>query len=394
MATKAKRRTATANRKARSRRQAELIKESQDPISYTENDPIFQAITRLVAQASSLTGTPAAVTNGGTPAAPNPAVNPSPQEADTCLFIHNCDTEAPLRKSVSHFFGRNKTCTRQIPQELWVHYCRKHYQRVKYRNMVGYSLIQINLVRLQILRLKHWSLNGGRTEDGCHLKDYTISLQKRLRDHLEGKPGKEPKPAPKWVVDSKGHGFPAEHLLGFLNRLESELKGGAFEELPNFEFLPNFVKQGQDESSGASRTRRRASAQAESNQPTPAIDSSGAPQPGSEGNANTSADMATRARIDLLQGSHSGWDPAQVPLPRTREQTSFGVTPQPMRQTVPNANTASQLPTGMVSSMHPSPMAMQGWMPTQARNMARLDGRLPPILDSSNLGGYFRQPDL
>ena len=37
------------------------------------------------------------------------------------------------RKVVSHIFGRNKACTRKLPENLWRLWCRKHYQRFKYR---------------------------------------------------------------------------------------------------------------------------------------------------------------------------------------------------------------------------------------------------------------------
>ena len=55
-----------------------------------------------------------------------------------CMHIDNCDTQAPYRKAISHIFGRNKLCTRSIPDFVWVHYCRKHYQRmVRHRALMG-----------------------------------------------------------------------------------------------------------------------------------------------------------------------------------------------------------------------------------------------------------------
>ena len=37
------------------------------------------------------------------------------------------------REVVSHIFGRNKACPRELPNDLWIYWCRKHYQRLKYR---------------------------------------------------------------------------------------------------------------------------------------------------------------------------------------------------------------------------------------------------------------------
>ncbi|KAI9768787.1 MAG: hypothetical protein M1840_004601 [Geoglossum simile] len=86
-----------------------------------------------------------------------------------CSYTDNCTTGSPLRKVVSHIFGRNKLCTRQIPKSVWVHYCRKHYQRSRYRNPRGFALLQCDLVRKQVDRLQIW---GGVT-------DWVIKVRKR-----------------------------------------------------------------------------------------------------------------------------------------------------------------------------------------------------------------------
>ena len=53
------------------------------------------------------------------------------------------------RKVVSHIFGRNKACTRKLPENLWILWCRKHYQRFKYRaeDAENWHTIQLGLVR-------------------------------------------------------------------------------------------------------------------------------------------------------------------------------------------------------------------------------------------------------
>ncbi|KAI9881505.1 MAG: hypothetical protein M1830_000068 [Pleopsidium flavum] len=87
----------------------------------------------------------------------------------SCSYTADCSTGSPLRKVVSHIFGRNKLCTRQIPKGVWVHYCRKHYQRSRYRNPSGFALLQCDLVRKQIDRLDMW---GG-------VSDWIIKVRKR-----------------------------------------------------------------------------------------------------------------------------------------------------------------------------------------------------------------------
>lgn len=86
-----------------------------------------------------------------------------------CSYTENCETKSPLRKVVSHFFGRNKLATRKIPKHLWVYFCRKHYQRSRYRNPKGFASLQIDLVMSQIDNLKRW---GG-------VQDWTVKVRRR-----------------------------------------------------------------------------------------------------------------------------------------------------------------------------------------------------------------------
>ncbi|KAL1996481.1 hypothetical protein VTN49DRAFT_8081 [Thermomyces lanuginosus] len=90
-----------------------------------------------------------------------------------CEYVSECslnagDANAPLRKCVSHIFGRNKSCTRIIPDHLWVWYCRKHYQRVKYRQG-DWVMKQCELIMETLRRLREW--NG--------VESYRIRRRKR-----------------------------------------------------------------------------------------------------------------------------------------------------------------------------------------------------------------------
>ncbi|KAF8538527.1 hypothetical protein BDD12DRAFT_885028 [Trichophaea hybrida] len=99
-------------------------------------------------------------------------------EEPKCSYCNVCTTGSPLRKVVSHIFGRNKLSTRQIPKNVWVYYCRKHYQRSRYRNPRGFARQQVLLVRRQCERLEQW---GG-------VKQWVIKVRRReeLRMNREG----------------------------------------------------------------------------------------------------------------------------------------------------------------------------------------------------------------
>ncbi|KAG5287199.1 ORP1, hypothetical pathogenicity factor [Histoplasma ohiense] len=65
-----------------------------------------------------------------------PASISEPLRAESrCQFSGGvCSTESNhYRKVISHIFGRNKKCTVNIPEHVWIYYCRKHYQRARYR---------------------------------------------------------------------------------------------------------------------------------------------------------------------------------------------------------------------------------------------------------------------
>ncbi|KAL8989617.1 MAG: hypothetical protein Q9169_008322, partial [Polycauliona sp. 2 TL-2023] len=79
------------------------------------------------------------------------------------------------RKVTSHVFGRNKRETYQIPEELWIKYCRKHYQRQKYRCPQDWYETQLLLVDSQLTRLEEW---GG-------VIDWTIQLRKKEREYVD-----------------------------------------------------------------------------------------------------------------------------------------------------------------------------------------------------------------
>lgn len=80
------------------------------------------------------------------------------------------------RKVVSHIFGRNKACTRELPNGLWIYWCRKHYQRLKYRaeDSESWHTRQLGLVRNQLQIFEVWG----------QVRAWTITLRKAEKDAI------------------------------------------------------------------------------------------------------------------------------------------------------------------------------------------------------------------
>ena len=73
---------------------------------------------------------------------------------DAVTFGEPCQLEtipkSDARKCISHFFGRNKAETRDVQDEYWFRFCRKHYQHALYRDPDRYGLNQCKLVMRQL----------------------------------------------------------------------------------------------------------------------------------------------------------------------------------------------------------------------------------------------------
>jgi len=189
-----------------------------------------------------------------------------------------CDlsTNPNLRKVISHIFGRNKLCTRMIPEEVWVRYCRKHYQRNRYRNGAAYGKEQCALIKIQIDRVMNWSDgNKARSLPGV-VKDWTLSVRKRELKRLEKEKsmiarGKKRSRSesddksddsddsdadavesgkihghntPAWLRDMLGDGYTAQQIKDVVDRLLSEIKDdGSNNGLCDVEILPRIITE-------------------------------------------------------------------------------------------------------------------------------------------------------
>jgi len=166
-----------------------------------------------------------------------------------------------LRKVVSHIFGRNKTCTRQIPDNVWVQYCRKHYQRLRYRDS-QFPLTQNRLARAQINRTQVWSNGNAACGQTPTLNGWSMVLRKRAvpkagkkrarNDNDSGDENEEnlddnDSPVttpPSWMLEIVDrHGLlSTEEMLHILERLQDQLedKEDPLSTFPDVEILPSF----------------------------------------------------------------------------------------------------------------------------------------------------------
>ena len=209
-----------------------------------------------------------------------------------CFFVKYCTTNSQLRKAISHVFGRNKICTRQIPDNIWVHFCRKHYQRCRYRNALDYARLQCQLVVVQINRVQAWS---DRNKDQNRLgvvTGWTLGLRKREQRRmasLKDAPGtpppqppsnkrphpgfqdptasepvppadppasqpitraapyKPPHAVPDWLLAKVGKEFTTKEVIELFQEIEKQMDQGILTEIPDIEILPTITHDPNEE---------------------------------------------------------------------------------------------------------------------------------------------------
>lgn len=169
-----------------------------------------------------------------------------------CQFMNKCNTDSTdYRKVVSHFFGRNKKCTTQIPEECWIEYCRKHYQRTKYRttkderkNWVG---VQLDILCRQLTRLERWG----------EVRSWEIAIRKKERDVLKKEDDRMVQirssgGTVNQATSNQVHICRERRFLGhcgpnkayddvrtLIDFVKREVRRGIFDDMPGLEFLPD-----------------------------------------------------------------------------------------------------------------------------------------------------------
>ncbi|KAL2168245.1 hypothetical protein VTG60DRAFT_253 [Thermothelomyces hinnuleus] len=192
-----------------------------------------------------------------------------------CKFMADCNITRGMpiesinwRKSMSHVFGRNKNCTRSIPDNVWVWMCRKHYQRSRYRNDHEYCIKLAQFVELQVLRLEAWSNHNrdmGSTQNGV-VVDWSLAVRRRELDRLRvsGQKRKTPEDqeeedderdddlpspplpnetsvVPPWILAQIGSGKSTLEIQEIIARIFNELQDKTLMSFPDIEILPNIT---------------------------------------------------------------------------------------------------------------------------------------------------------
>ncbi|KAI1418703.1 hypothetical protein F5Y13DRAFT_5351 [Hypoxylon sp. FL1857] len=212
---------------------------------------------------------------------PSAFISQPPQdEGIICMYKDNCDTGSQLRKAISHIFGRNKTCTRNIPSHVWVHYCRKHYQRSRYRNAQEWARVQCNLVQQQIRRVQDWSDENKRTGQPGVVQEWSLSMRKREQNRVQERTNKKrsyreesdedddvvPDSAtlngtavPDWLRSKCGDGYSTAEIEEIVARLRQEMEETNMTQIPDIEILPNISMDASNDTRPKTLLKRKTS---------------------------------------------------------------------------------------------------------------------------------------
>lgn len=176
------------------------------------------------------------------------SINTPLRGGDICMQVEDCNTGSVPRKVISHLFGRNKVCTRRIPERAWVCMCRKHYQRLRYRKGAEFSMTQMDMVYEQVVRMMFWSRGmeneGSVNVEKSYIRSWAFSIRKRELRRLVEMNGQDP--LPRWIIQSLGAGKTHNDILDIVERLHQEIQQGVLKDVPPVEFLPDVVDiQGQ-----------------------------------------------------------------------------------------------------------------------------------------------------
>ena len=217
------------------------------------DSPTFEA-EDLPIHGLSLDAAPSTVSGADTGAIPSSLASESTMNfasgSNKCEFDPDCQLKSEDRKVVSHFFGRNKSCTRRIPDHLFAPFCRKHYQRSRYRKVMPFGLVQMDLVERTLARMKE---SGGIT---CFEVALKLSAKRELetwvlyeKERLEAQEtGESPPPPPGNKEFSVEKALVEEHLgknktfeeVAALIRTVKEYVQETEQLPPHFELLPSF----------------------------------------------------------------------------------------------------------------------------------------------------------
>ncbi|MCJ1423309.1 hypothetical protein MMC29_001191 [Sticta canariensis] len=213
--------------------------------------------------------------------------DPDTNYNELCLAVSHCRSGCDkMRKVVSHVFGRNKICTRQIPEACTISWCRQHYQRFRYRCKENWIHTQIDIIRRQLGRMEQWggvrswtiiwgksvkeaidlenALAAQMLNDASHNQnaaEFTANNQDRTANAIE-EPFKEnqvPTSSFQSLVGHIGAGKTFEEVYSTVDAIEkwAESPNGYGHQFPQIEFLPDIDEERYPPAGGRKKPRRQ-----------------------------------------------------------------------------------------------------------------------------------------
>lgn len=178
---------------------------------------------------------------------------------DTPCVAQSCD----YRKVITQFFGRNKRCTIDIPDHLWVRWCRKHYQRFTYRGTkeATWHIMQLRMVKQQLTMF----------EKSKVVRSWEIAVRKNALtklSHEDDRVARGLTPVEsgedvcheRFLLPFVGYGKTYEDVREVLGVIEAEFNSAQFcrrankaKEFPNVEFLPTIYSTVRDSTKQTSK---------------------------------------------------------------------------------------------------------------------------------------------
>ena len=168
-----------------------------------------------------------------------------------CSFCKNCplmSADQHERKVISHFFGRNKKCTRAIPENVWAMFCRRHYQRSRYRNVHNFGSVQMDLIRKTVENLEDWGEVAHfeltlrkRTMMAIKCEDeYNQKVEDSRADDRHTPPApKASRCADRWLFAYLGKRKSFDDVYDFVDVVQEHITQNKCK-LPEFEILPTY----------------------------------------------------------------------------------------------------------------------------------------------------------
>ncbi|KAK0708737.1 hypothetical protein B0T21DRAFT_416134 [Apiosordaria backusii] len=337
-----------------------------------------------------------------------------------CSVMTPCnlpDSKVNMRKSMSHIFGRNKSCTRAIPDHVWLMVCRKHYQRARYRSDINYQATLLQRIMIQVVRIQVWSNDNHRTGKEGILKDWTVAVRRREAKRIEDvekdkRKGSKKRnradveaeedelddadepdldaaihqassvPVPDWFQELCRGGYATIDVLLILQRIDRDMDAGLLSAVPDIELLPNIegahtAKKAKTKASTAHRRTQSSGAALRRSLPRAAAGPRRASQPTTTTSPEQGFPRPPQSEFTFEQ-SHTA---AYPPVPRDTETTPrIYDSPRILEPTVPQNTPQYESRTSRIS---------QNSVP--AYNATQYDSRPSRMAPSyGNMTGYDR----